>query len=395
MKKLLKSNVIPIGLAIFSMFFGAGNLMYPIAVGMESGNKNLFGMAGFLVTAVLLPLAGLVSMILFDGNYQRFFGRLGRIPGSALIFANMLIIGPIIAIPRIVTLSHTMIGPFLPLAVLSEPSMLSSLLFSFIFLGLTFIGTYRENRIVDLLGYVISPLLLLSLTIIIVKGIMFGQTLPVSAEPNASIFMTNLWRGYETLDLLGAIFFSAIILNILKNTMGAQFESNPRMRALLGLKAGLFGVSLLGIVYVGMSFLGAYYGYGLTGINEGELFREISFRILGNGGAAIIATAVLMACFSTSIALCAVVAEYLQIEIFRNNISYLTALIMVLVASIPLSTAGLGMVLKLTAGPIIYVGYPIIITLTLCNIAYKACNFKPVKLPVLITFIAALWGYIF
>ena len=393
MKKLFKSNVISIGLAIFSMFFGAGNLMYPIKVGMKAGSQNVAGITGFLITAMLLPLAGLIGMILFDGNYQRFFDRLGRITGSTFVFISIVVIGPLIAIPRIVTLSHTMIAPFLPFAVLSQDTMTASFLFSLIFLGITFLGTFRENNIVDLLGYVISPLLLISLAIIIIKGFVDAGQAVVSIQSTWSVFTESLAVGYETLDLLGAIFFSAIILNILRLTMGPAYEQSPRMRALLGLKAGLLGVSLLGIVYVGMSYLGVYHGYGLGG-NVGELFRDIAFRVLGNGGAAIIGTAVLMACLSTSIALSAVVAEYLQHEIFRGRIEFLTALTITLVLCIPLSTAGLDKVIELTGGPIVSIGYPMIITLTLCNIAYKAFGFKPVKIPVLLTFLVTLWSYI-
>jgi LIVCS family branched-chain amino acid:cation transporter len=143
-----------------------------------------------------------------------------------------------------------------------------------------------------------------------------------------------------------------------------------------------------------MSILGAYHGAGLEHVNAGELFREVSFRIVGCYGAFIIATAVLMACLSTAIALSAVVAEYAQYTLFKNSIGFAGSLILVLLACIPLSTVGLGQVLKLTGGPITYIGYPVLITITLCNIEYKMFDFKPIKVPVAITFIAALISYL-
>lgn len=390
MKRFLTSPTVSLGLAIFSMFFGAGNLMYPLAVGMFSGNQTVIGMIGFLITTVLLPLLGLLAMILFDGNYVTFFGRLGKIPGQFLIGACIIIIGPLIAIPRIVTLSHTMIAPFIPFAFMQEITLASSAVFALLFLGITFLATYKESKIVSLLGNIISPLLLLSLIIIIAKGLINGGTVATNTTSSWSVFTHNLILGYETLDLVGAIFFSSIILSLIKKTMGAAIAHSSKMRALMGLKAGLIGVSLLALIYIGMSVLGVLYGHNLGFINSGELFRIISFRVLGSHGAFIIALAVLMACLSTAIALAAVVAEYIQ---SKTKLSFINSLITVLLLSMPLSIFGLSTVLSLTAGPIIYIGYPMIITLTLCNIAYKAIGFKPVKLPVLITFIAACISY--
>ena len=103
-----------LGLAIFSMLFGAGNIIYPIKAGVVSGNQNFFGIIGFLLTGVLLPVIGLVAMILFDGDYKKFFYRLGNMPGFMAILFCMFIIGPIIAMPRCITVPYEMILPFLP-----------------------------------------------------------------------------------------------------------------------------------------------------------------------------------------------------------------------------------------------------------------------------------------
>ena len=393
MKNKPSSHIITVGLAIFSMLFGAGNLMYPLRVGLHAGVNNLYGMLGFIMTAVCLPLAGLIAMILFDGNYEEFYKRLGSNIGKIAILISMIVIGPMIAIPRIVTVSHTMIAPFLPIALLQEITPQSSFLFALLFLGITFAATYRENRIVDLLGMVISPLLLLSLTVIIVKGIFSAQEVIAAAPLPWDAFKTNFIRGYETLDLLGGIFFSSIVIHILKNTVGGMVGMNRNRLALIGLKAGTLGVSLLALVYIGMSVLSMYHGHGLTG--SGDLFRVLAYNVLGNNGAFVIGTAVLMACFSTSIALGAVVGEYFQIHVFNRKISYELSLCIVLLLCVPLSTFGLDYVAELTGGPLVYIGYPAIIMLTFCNIAYKLFDFKPVKIPVAATFVVALISYFF
>lgn len=393
MKKIGALQTISVGLAIFSMFFGAGNLMYPIVVGMESGSQLLLGIAAFILTAVILPVTGLIAMILFDGDYRKFFERMGTYTGSFFILACMLILGPIIAIPRIVTLSHTMVAPFIPLSFFQEINPLSSFVFACIFLCVTFLATYRENRIVDVLGYIISPTLLLSLVVIIAKGLVYAQE-PIDTTLSVSlIFKNNFIRGYETLDLIAAIFFSSVVLHILKNKFAGNSGYNSKTLATVGLQASILGVSLLGIIYVGMSFLGVYYGSGLESINAAEIFRRIAFRVLGNGGAAIVATAVLMACLSTSIALAAVVGEYAQRVLFKNRLSYAFSTVFILFACLPLSVGGIETVLQIAGGPLIYVGYPMIITLTFCNILYKTIGFKPIKLPVFTTGLIAAVTY--
>jgi LIVCS family branched-chain amino acid:cation transporter len=394
MKKFLQSEIVTLGLAIFSMLFGAGNLMYPLAVGMSSGTQNAFGITAFMITAICLPLIGIITMILYKGNYEAFFARLGTISGKLMIFICMLILGPVIAMPRIITLSHTMMTPFLPYDFLTVPSVSASFVFAIIFLLITFVFTYRENKIVDILGLIVSPALLVSLFYIIVKGILYANEPIQHIQSNTAVFFNNLIRGYETLDLIGALFFSSIILNMMrtnKNHTGCP----ERQYALVGLKSGLIGTSLLGLVYIGMSILGVYHGRGLENVNSGELFREISLRILGGYGTFIVALAVLLACLSTAIALAAVIAEYTKKALFNDRISYVQALVLTLLSCIPLATAGLGSVLALTAGPITFVGYPTLITLTLCNMAHKLWGFNAVRIPVLLTFFISLAGYFY
>lgn len=376
MKKWLSSEFVTTGLAIFSMFFGAGNLMFPIHVGVVSGDATFPAMAGFIITTVLLPLAGLIAIILFQGDYLEFFYRAGRIPGMILAFICTFIIGPMIAMPRIVTLSYTMISPFVP--------FMSLTVFSIVFLGLTFLATYKESKIVNFLGQVISPLLLASLVIIIIKGMLTGTAVTVTGLSSWDVFWQHLKGGYETLDLLGGIFFASIVITILKKSQKNPESANFNKLALLSFKAGILGTSLLGVVYLGLSYLGAYFGHGLENINPGELFSTISFRVLGPHGAAIIAIAVLMACYSTIIALTAVYAEYVTTVLSKNSISYTTGLIATLVLTLIPSIFGLDFILEYSK-PIINLIYPVIIVLTLFNILYKLFNVKMIKVPLALT----------
>lgn len=381
MRKVLKSQVVIVGLAIFSMLFGAGNLMFPLNVGLAAGKNFVPAIFGFLITSILLPVIGLVSIILFDGNYDQFFNRLGKIPGQLLILICMLTIGPGIGIPRIVTLSYTLLAPFIP--------AIGLLTFSIIFLCISFLGTMRESKILDLLGYIISPVLLISLSAILIKGILMPGQIAEATHSASRDFIWSLKYGFGTLDLLGTIFFGAIVLTILKQNVKYATRSQLTRFAITGLQGGLIGSLLLGIIYLGLGVLGLLHGYGLANLNEGELFREVSLRIVGIHGGIIIATAVLMACFSTAIALLAVVAEYLHYDIFRGKVGYIPSLILVMLATLLPCNWGLTEIIKFTGGPITSIVYPVVIVTTVCNLAYKLIGFKPIKVPVLATFLLA------
>ncbi len=382
----MSSVLVTTSLAIFSMLFGAGNLMFPINVGLTAGDQYLLAICAFMITAILLPLLGIATIILFNGDYQAFFNRLGTYPGTLMALACLLTVGPLIAMPRIVTLSYTMISPFIP--------SISMELFSLIFLGATFLATVRENKIMDVLGKIISPILLISLLIIIGKAILTGQHATSPHIPGGTLLWNNMIYGYHTLDVLAGIFFGSIVLTILKQNFAEKNnKADQQELALLSLKAGTIGTSLLGLIYVGLSYLGAYFGNDITNVNEGQLFSAISFKVLGEHGALIISTAVLMACFSTIIALAAVFAEYLHTVVFHRKIRYSVALLITLIATYFISYSGLDAILKYS-GPFIEIGYPVLIVLMFCNMAYKVFGFKPVGIPVFATLLISLYAHI-
>jgi LIVCS family branched-chain amino acid:cation transporter len=383
MSNILKSTVVTAGLAIFSMLFGAGNLMYPIKAGLNSGDKIVVGIFGFLLTAVLIPVIGLVGIIFFNGDYKRFFYRLGKAPGNFIIAFSMATIGPLYAMSRIVTVCYEMLKPFLP-------DVMTAGIFSILFCGLTFLATYKESKVIDLLGHLISPALLISLSVVLIKGILGAHQLKIANTDSWTVFSDQAILGYEHLDLLGTIFFGSIVLSILKTNLKGQSEYNQKNLAWIGMKAGLVGCFLLGVVYTGMALLGAYYGAGLESHNVAELFSLVSFKILGQNGALIIATAVAMACFSTIIALSAVLSEYIQHDLANNKISYIKALTLTLGSTILVSLSGIEALLKY-AKPVIITIYPLFITLTLCNLAYSLWGFKWVKSPVLATLLFSIW----
>lgn len=376
MNKSHSIKISTIGFAVFTMLFGAGNIIYPIKAGVLAGSKHYIGILGFLLTGVLLPILGLVAMILFDGNYPAFFARVGRIPGFLAIMFCMFIIGPFIVMPRCVTVPYEMLAPFFPNIGLA--------LFSALFCLVTFILTYKESTMLDLLGKYMSTILIGSLGLIITLGLYFNTHSPIEElRDNSIIFFEQVIHGFQTLDLIGALFFAYIIVKLIKSN--AHGEISTKQLALMCLKGSIITAGLMTAFYVGFNLLGSYYAYLVTPtMNGAEIFRTIAFEIVGTRGITLLVIAILITCLSTITALAAVFAEYLRNEIFDKTVSYTHCLIIGLTITTIVSNFGLSKILAFSF-PIITAVYPIIVTITLCNIAYKLFNFTWIKLPVLIT----------
>lgn len=384
MKDSNQSGILTIGLAIFSMLFGAGNIIYPIKCGVLAGNQNFFAITGFILTGVILPIIGLVAMILFNGNYKLFFNRLGKTPGSLAILYCMLILGPLLAMPRCITLPYEMLKPFIPLINLP--------MFTIAFCLVTFLITYKESKILSILGNIMSPLLIGSLGIIAAKGLWQAEAMVPQTVPASVIFFDQLNQGFQTLDLIGALFFAYIVLRILKGNRESE-KIKAKELALISLQGGLIAGVLLMLVYVSFSYLGAYYGYLVTAdMNGAQDFRIISMHILNSSSAFVIMIAVLMACLSTVTALAAVFAEYLHYELFNKKICYTSSLAITMIVTAIISNYGLDNIMAYSSMPI-NIGYPIITTIVFCNLAYSLFGFTYIKIPAAVTAIVVTGFY--
>ncbi len=253
MKNLLQSSTLTTGLAMFSMFFGAGNVVFPLSVGQYAKDGNLYASLGLLITAVGVPFLGLASMTLFSGNYENFFERIGKTLGFLVILAIMILIGPLGALPRTVALSFSTTQMFWPQLSLSLFSLGSCLLI--------FLLTIRKARVVEVLGNFLTPFLLLTLGIIIVRGIWLGPPLIPSEASPLPLFMHGLNEGYQTMDLLATFFFSSVVITSLQaNNPGAS----PKTLIKETFKATCIGAFLLSIIYVGLSVVASSWSSELS-----------------------------------------------------------------------------------------------------------------------------------
>ncbi len=381
-----RSTIFATGLALFSMFFGAGNLIFPLRLGNTAGDNTGFALLGLLVTAVVFPLVGLLAMMLFQGDYRSFFLRIGRMPGLVLLFVVQVVLGPLGSIPRLIALSYATLKPYLPEVSLAIFSLLAG--------GVIFALTIKRHRIVDLLGYILTPLLLLSLGSIVVIGLMDHPPAILSEAPPLHSFFDGLKEGYNTLDLIASFLFATLIaLHFQRETkeLGPKEAARQTMKRFL--KASLIAASLLGITYAGLGYISSFYTPTLEGIEGSEdLLSAISRTILGPLGGVIASVAVAMACLTTAISLAAIFADYIQKDLSKGKIKGGASLAITLAISCLVANLGFGGIAKML-GPILEVCYPGLIVLSLLNIAHKLTAFKPVKIPVALAFTVALVGY--
>lgn len=372
-----QSTTLATGLAMFSMFFGAGNVVFPLALGQFAQDQTSYAILGFLLSAVGVPFIGLIAMTLFDGNTKDFFGRIGRLPGFVLSCVIMALIGPFGAIPRCVALSYAAISIYLP--------SLSIVTFSAISCALIFLFTYKQSKILDLLGYVLTPFLLAALALIIVLGLATPAVAPVSELPSFDAFLHGLEQGYQTMDLLGAFFFSTVVLVCLKKGLDSTQRGNYQLLVKQTLKASCIGASLLAVIYIGFGFVASIHGASLMDSPADKLIGNISQLVLGPYAGIVACLAVALACLTTAIALAAVFAEFIHHEVSVNRIGYMPALVGTLVVTFFFSTLNFSGIVKIL-GPILQLCYPALIVLSVANIAKKLWGFDWVKTPVAVTF---------
>lgn len=382
---LSQTNTLVTGLAMFSMFFGAGNVVYPLGIGQYAQDHNIYAIIGLLITAVGVPFAGLLSMTLFNGDYKKFFERIGKIPGFLITAIILGLIGPFGALPRCIVLSFATIKTLLP-------DSFSLPWFSIFSCIVIFIFTVKFNRIVDLLGYVLTPVLLFSLAIIIIKGIISSPPLEMSGYSKFEVFVKGIKEGYQTMDLLAAFFFSSVVIACLKKDIDTSNPQNYKKVIFLSFKASIIGAFLLSLIYVGFSFVAASYSAHLEGVPQGELPGMIAIHVLGPYAAIIAQVAVILACLTTAIALSAIFSEFIHRDLSNDKISYSWSLVITLFIAFFVSTLNFTGIARFLE-PILMLCYPALIVLCFVNILYKLHHFRWVKLPVFIAFILSLIAY--
>ncbi len=376
------------GIAIFSMFFGSGNVVFPLLLGASAGNQIAWALLGLTVTAVGAPLLGLLGSVLFAGDCKQFFYRIGKVPGYIAVMLILALLGPIGVMPRCFIVAYGAITPYLP--------DLSLLLFSIIAGLVTLVFIARRNLILPVLGYFLSPVLILSLIVIMVVGILKSDTLLVAPLSPFMAIKEGLAVGYDTMDLLASIIFSVSIWLLLQEKLKIRTEQDIKTKLIpIYIWASILGGGLLGLVYVGLSFSAAMHAKALVNTAPEQVLATLAIYLLGPKLAMVANIAIILACLTTVMSLAVAVVDVIHVEVMNTTlgkkISYSYGWMMLITVLITVIFSNLGFsAIMAFLHPIMAVCYPAIIVLTICNILYKLYGFPYVKVPVYATFAATL-----
>lgn len=354
--------LITAGFAMFAMFFGSGNLVFPLSIGTKSLDQFPFAICGLILTAVIVPFLGLIGIILYDGKLKSFFSSIGRGPAFLLTFVMLALLGPFGVVPRCILVSYGSLQYFIP-----QVSALP--LFSLAFCFITLLVIWNHNKIVSILGKVLTPWLILGIFTIIVAGLWFSQPTAVGDIESTEAFKLGLFQGYQTMDLLAAFFFSATIFEFLRG----KIKSDNNQKSVLiktSIIASIIGAGLLAFVYFGFVSLGAKYQPLLINTPPEKMLSAIANHTLGSLGAPIIGTTAVLACLTTASILAMLFAEFVSERIFRNKFNRQWAIIITLIISFGVSLVEFPALTKYL-GLVLSVAYPALIVLALSSIIGK------------------------
>lgn len=349
-------DIIVIGFALFAMFFGAGNLIFPPMLGYIYGDKWLLASIAFTIVGVGLTLIAVISMAKRKGNIFTFTSLAGDKLSKTIILIIALCIGPLGAIPRTAATSFEMVE--------SAGFNINILVFTLIFFALSLFLSLSKNSVVDLIGKFLTPLLLISLLIMIIVGMLnpIGDTKNVDMALK-TIFSNSMLEGYNTMDTLAALAFTPIIVeSIIK-----KGYKNDLLKKTI--EASLIAVIGLAFVYISLTFLGSSASKSIDTDSRVTLLNFISSSILGNKGKFVLLLAIIMACFTTSIGLISSISN-IFVEFSKNKLKYKPVAWVIAIVSLLLSVLGVESIVRLT-GPFLQFVYPLAILLVMFNLIGK------------------------
>lgn len=348
----MKKESLVLGLALFAMFFGAGNLIFPPSIGASVGDRWYIAVLGFFITGIGLPLLGIMAFNKI-GSLNKFAEKIS--PKFNKIYCSLLILslGPLLAIPRTGATTFEMgIAPNFP--------TISPIIVSIIYFSITLIMVINPSKIIDNIGKILTPIILLMLTLIITKGIFFKIGIPIKTELIENAFSFGFLEGYQTMDALASVLMGAVIMSGLK-TKGF---TDRKVQKTLIIRAGIVASIGLAMVYGGLLYLGATSSSVVSGLEKTDLTMYIADATLGQIGNTILGICVSAACLTTSIGLVTIVGEYFS---KITKFSYKTIVILTCIFSGAMSVIGVGAIIKISV-PILVILYPITIVLIMLNL---------------------------
>lgn len=359
--KLGKKNMVVVSFMLFSLFFGAGNLIFPPFLGQNAGSSTVSATLGFLATAVVLPVLGVIVVAKFDG-----LDRLGQKVGKhfAIVFTILiyLSIGPGLGIPRAASVPFEMaVAPYLPEGTNATFWMV---IYSLVFFLLALWLCLNPGQLVNRIGKVLTPMTLILLCVLFV-GFLFRGTVSVTAPQPAyesGALLQGFVDGYQTMDTIAALNFGLVIAVTLRSLGVSEKKSMLNYTV----KAGAVAGSILALVYVML----AYMGSGSSGVyaiqeNGAWTLRCIVRQVFGDAGAVLLAATFTVACLTTCVGLINSISRYFS-TLFKK-VSYKAWVYIIVVFSFLVCNLGLNMILSISM-PVLNAIYPVSIVLILLGL---------------------------
>ncbi|WIM07769.1 branched-chain amino acid transport system II carrier protein [Trueperella bernardiae] len=358
-----------VGFALFAMFFGAGNLIFPVMIGANSVGHLPAVLLGFLLTGVVLPVLAMVVNATETAGELRAGGvamRIGRPAGFLFTLAIFLSTGMLYAVPRVATVAYEMsTRPFVSDAAHTSGTPL--LVFTLVFFAVSTLYLVNPRKVVDRVGGVLTPLLLGFLALLIVGALIRLPQIANAVSTEPSSLTSGMIKGYYTMDVLATFVFGVVIVTELKKRGAATRAA--RIGGMM--KAGLVSGACLAVVYVGLALIGARQaGMGFT--NGAELLASVAGQMFGSMGQVIFGIITLLACLTTTIGLLTASTAY-----FTRLLRVVPRPVVIavqIVVSVALANLGLERILEFVA-PLNQFIYPIAIVIVVLGLVELALPF--------------------
>lgn len=362
-KKLTLRQKILVAGTLFGMFFGAGNLIFPVHLGQMAGQNALPAIIGFIVTAVGIPILGVAAIgITHSDGLQTLSGKVGKGYGIFFTCLLYLTIGPLFAIPRCATVSFT--TGITPLLGADSPERLYLLLFSAVFFAFVLFFSLRPGKITVWIGKIINPLFLFFFAVLMLAALLAPGAAVSAVEPveayRSDAFFPALIEGYGTMDAIAGLAFGIVVIDVIRR-MGVDNDDTIAEDVL---SSGLLTGALMALIYVVSIVVGAQ-SRGLFELSEngGIALTQIAGHYLGGVGLFILAFTITFACLKTSIGLVTACAETFS-KMTNGKISYRSWAILFTVFSFAVSNIGLSAIIEYSI-PMLMLIYPPAIALIL------------------------------
>ena len=346
-------EVLVTGFAIFSLFFGAGNLILPPYLGYLSGTHWLLVTLGFFISAVFIPILGVIAHARLQGTLLDFATKIH--PVFSTVFCILVyLVSVTLPGPRTASVTYEMaIEPYFEI---------NSLTSSAIYFGLVLLSALNRSKLLDLLGKYLTPLLLLILVTII--AILCLAEIPIANDKHiTNVVSTGILEGYQTYDAIGAIVIGALAIISLK--IKFKGSSVTEKRKVLFKAAFIAGIGLL-LIYTGLIYAGSLFSNLTEEPSRTDLLTLLSYEALGSSGNIVLSILVALACFTTAVGVVTGTADFFQGLNRSNKTIYPLTVTLACIAGIIIGQTGVSYIITIGV-PILAFIYPLVITLILLN----------------------------